>query len=67
MIMTSIYVAGVLITFSILVALIKTRNTSYALCLQCALMWFMVPVIAVILTAAVIRLAMEDDEGWEGI
>lgn len=66
--LAAVYIIGVLITFTILALIIRAGDmTEYSLCLQWALIWFVIPVFAIIFVAAVIMLATEDDDGWKEV
>lgn len=64
----AVYVLGVLITFIILTVIISLGGmNTYDLCLQWSLIWFAIPIFAIIFVAAVIVLLTENDENWEGV
>lgn len=64
----AVYLVGVLITFTILAIIITIGGMStYNLCLQWALIWFVIPVLVIIFVAAVIVLLTENDENWKGV
>lgn len=57
----AIYILGVLVTFAVLAIAVKIGGMSnYSLCLQWAVIWFLIPLLAIIFIGCMILLAIED-------
>ena len=57
----AIYILGVLVTFAVLAIVVKIGGmNNYYLCLQWAVIWFLIPLLAIIFIGCMILLAIED-------